>query len=60
MPLSIGRDEVPRLVAQNAVVVEVLPRAKYEWAHPAGGTLLGLVQRHVAEQTLKEPDHAHR
>ncbi len=123
MPASIGRDEVGRLVAQNAVVVEVLARAGYEWAHlgrcdppaterlghhrgppsprprpvsrgllqrlpvrhePEGGelgpltqrmprlgvdgvlvtrsdgNLLGLIKRHVAEQTLKEPDHAHR
>ncbi len=32
MPASIGRGEVRRLVAQDAVS----PRAEYEWAHLAG------------------------
>jgi rhodanese-related sulfurtransferase len=43
MPTSIGRDEVQRLVAEEqAHVVEVLPRAEYEWAHLAGAMHLHL------------------
>jgi rhodanese-related sulfurtransferase len=45
MPTSIGRDEVQRLVAEEqAQVVDVLPRAEYEWAHLAGAINLHLKQ----------------
>lgn len=37
MPISIDRDEVQRLVAEEAAqVVEVLPAAEYEDEHTAG------------------------
>lgn len=37
MPESIGRDEVQTLAREgDAVVVEVLPRAEYDWAHLPG------------------------
>lgn len=43
MPSSIGRDEVHRLITEEeAQVVEVLPRAQYEWAHLPGAVHLAL------------------
>ncbi|MDQ4129421.1 MAG: rhodanese-like domain-containing protein [Actinomycetota bacterium] len=43
MPVTIGRDEVRRLVEHGgAQVAEVLPRAEYEWAHLPGAVHLPL------------------
>jgi rhodanese-related sulfurtransferase len=42
MPKSIGRDEVRRLLAQGAQLVEVLPREDYERRHLAGALNLPL------------------
>lgn len=43
MSMPIGRDELQRLaVEEAATVVEVLPRAEYEWAHLAGAVHLPL------------------
>lgn len=43
MPVPIDRDQVSRLVAEEAAqVVEVLPRPEYDWAHLAGATHLWL------------------
>lgn len=36
MPSDIQRDEVRRLVAAGAQIVDVLPRAEYEAEHIAG------------------------
>lgn len=36
MPTTIGRDEVRRLVARGAQLVEVLPAEEYEEEHLAG------------------------
>lgn len=34
MPSNIGRDEVRRLITEEAAqVLEVLPRGQYDWAH---------------------------
>ncbi len=42
MPTGVTRDEVRRLQAEGAQVVEVLPRAEYEWKHIAGAICLPL------------------
>ncbi len=43
MPIDIGRNEVRRLVEEEeAQVVDVLPRAEYEWAHLPGAIHLHL------------------
>ncbi|MBO0892950.1 MAG: rhodanese-like domain-containing protein [Acidimicrobiales bacterium] len=43
MPTSIDRDEVVRLGEQEAAqVIEVLPRAQYDWAHLEGAAHLWL------------------
>lgn len=43
MPIPIGRDDVQRLVAEEAAqVVEVLPAAEYEDEHVAGAISIPL------------------
>ena len=42
MPRSAGRDDVRRLREEGAQVVEVLPRAEYEWRHVEGSVNLPL------------------
>jgi rhodanese-related sulfurtransferase len=42
MPVGVGRDEVRRLQAEGALVVEVLPRPEYEWKHIAGAVSIPL------------------
>jgi rhodanese-related sulfurtransferase len=44
MPRSTDREGVQRLQSEGAQVVEVLPRAEYEWAHITGATNLPLKQ----------------
>jgi rhodanese-related sulfurtransferase len=44
MAPGISRDEVRRLQAEGAQVVEVLPRAEYEWKHVAGALNLPLTE----------------
>jgi len=36
MPIPVGRDEVQRLLAEGAQLVEVLPQAEYEEQHLPG------------------------
>ncbi len=36
MPVSLGRDEVQRLLKEGAELVEVLPREEYEEEHLPG------------------------
>ena len=36
MPTDIGREDLDRLIAQGAQLVEVLPREEYEEAHLPG------------------------
>jgi len=42
MPIDIQRDEVQRLVAAGAQLVDVLPRAEYEAEHIAGAISIPL------------------
>jgi rhodanese-related sulfurtransferase len=43
VPASIEREEVRRLIAEeDAQVVEVLPKAEFDWAHLAGAVHLHL------------------
>ncbi len=42
MPRPVGREEVRRLLAGGAQVVEVLPAEEYEWAHLAGAVSIPL------------------
>jgi rhodanese-related sulfurtransferase len=42
MPRSIDRDGVRHLRDRGAQIVEVLPRAEYEWKHIAGAINLPL------------------
>jgi rhodanese-related sulfurtransferase len=52
MPISIDRDEVQRLVAEEAAqVVEVLPAAEYEDEHIAGAINIPL--KELNEQTTR-------
>ena len=44
MPTVIDRDEVRRLTARDAQLVEVLPAEEYEWAHLPGAVSLPLKQ----------------
>ncbi|MDP8929927.1 MAG: rhodanese-like domain-containing protein [Actinomycetota bacterium] len=45
MPATIGRDELRHLVEdRDTQVVEVLPRAEYDWAHLPGAIHLPLKQ----------------
>ncbi len=45
MPVTIGRDELRRLVRDHGTqVVEVLPRDEYDWAHLPGAIHLSLKQ----------------
>ena len=44
MPTVIDRDEVRKLTAQGAQLVEVLPAEEYEWAHLPGAVSLPLKQ----------------
>lgn len=56
MPREIGRDEVQRLVADGAQVVDVLAREEYEEAHLPGATSLPLdeLDRDSAERLLRK------
>ena len=44
MPTGIGRDEVRKLTGQGALLVEVLPKDEYQWAHLPGAVSLPLKQ----------------
>lgn len=44
MPREAFRDEVQRLMADGAQVVEVLPRDEYDWAHLPGALHVPLKQ----------------
>ena len=44
MPRSTDREGVQRLRSEGAQVVEVLPKAEYEWAHITGAANLPLKQ----------------
>ncbi len=42
MPRPVGRDDVRRLIAEGAQLVEVLPRAEYDEEHLPGAVHLSL------------------
>lgn len=44
MATRVYRDDLRRLQAEGAQVVEVLPRAEYEWKHIAGAISLPLTE----------------
>jgi rhodanese-related sulfurtransferase len=44
MPTTIDRDQVRKLTAQDAQLVEVLPAEDYQWAHLPGAVSLPLKQ----------------
>jgi rhodanese-related sulfurtransferase len=52
MPTAVDRDDVQRLVAAGAQLVEVLPRPEYEEEHLPGAVNLPLkeLNREAAEQ----------
>jgi rhodanese-related sulfurtransferase len=54
MPVDINRDEVRRLVAEGAQLVEVLPPEEYAHEHLPGAISvpLGAMQRSLVERRL--------
>jgi rhodanese-related sulfurtransferase len=54
VPTPIGRDEVKRLVAEGAQLVEVLPAPDYEEEHIAGAINLPL--KELDERAPRELD----
>lgn len=55
MPIEIGREQVQRLVAEGAQVVEVLPPEQFADEHLPGATSLPLatLTRQSAERLLR-------
>ena len=51
MPTAVGRDDVPRLVAAGAQLVEVLPQPEYEEEHLPGA--LNLPLKELNRETAK-------
>jgi rhodanese-related sulfurtransferase len=56
MPTTIGRDEVQRMVARDAQLVEVLPAEDYEEEHIAGAINIPL--RRIDGEALERLDPA--
>jgi rhodanese-related sulfurtransferase len=54
MPTAVDRDEVQRLVAGGAQLVEVLPRAEYEEEHLPGAINLPL--KELNQETAERLD----
>jgi rhodanese-related sulfurtransferase len=55
MPTRLmDREQVRTLTEQGGQLVEVLPRAEYDWAHPAGAVHLWL--RDIDREALKRLD----
>ena len=52
MPTGIGRDELRKLTAQGAQLVEVLPAEDYEWAHLPGAVGVPLKELDAAAGQL--------
>ena len=52
MPTTIHRDQIRRLQADGATVVEVLPRSSYEQQHIEGAQSLplGAIDEHTADR----------
>ncbi|MDQ6920486.1 MAG: rhodanese-like domain-containing protein [Candidatus Dormibacteraeota bacterium] len=56
MPRTIDREGVRRLREQGAQVVEVLPKAEYDWKHIAGAINLPL--KELNAQTAERLDRS--
>ena len=56
MPSDIQRDEVRRLVAAGAQLVDVLPRAEYETEHIAGAINIPLKTLDQQSTTILDRD----
>jgi rhodanese-related sulfurtransferase len=56
MPRTIDREGVRRLREQGAQVVEVLPKAEYDWKHIAGAINLPL--KELNTQTAERLDRS--
>ena len=54
MPKEIDRDEVQRLLAEGAQLVEVLPREEFEEEHLPGAINMPL--RHIEKQARERLD----
>ena len=58
MATTVTRDEVRRLQAEGALVLEALPRKEYEWKHIAGAInipIKDLNERSVAQLDREQP-----
>jgi rhodanese-related sulfurtransferase len=56
MPSDIQRDEVRRLVAADAQLVDVLPRAEYDAEHIAGAINIPLKELDAQSTKVLDPD----
>ncbi len=56
MPIDIQRDEVQRLVAAGAQLVDVLPRAEYDAEHIAGAINIPLKELDAQSTTILDRD----
>ena len=56
MPSDIQRDEVQRLVAAGAQLVDVLPRAEYDAEHIAGAINIPLKALDAQSTTMLDRD----
>jgi rhodanese-related sulfurtransferase len=56
MPREIGRDDVQRMLAAGAQLVEVLPASEYEEDHLPGAINLPLRRLEAEARTLLDPD----
>ena len=54
MPTSAGREDVRRLQAEGALVVEALPRREYDWKHILGAISLPLEE--MSEEAVARLD----
>jgi len=52
MPAVIGRDELQKLTAEGAQLVEVLPAEDYDWAHLPGAVSFPLKELDTAAGRL--------
>jgi hypothetical protein len=56
MPKEVGRDEVQKLVAQSAQLVEVLPANEYEQNHLPGAISLPLRKLEKEARSILDPN----
>jgi len=56
MPRDIQRDEVQRLVAAGAQLIDVLPRAEYDAEHIAGAINIPLKELDAQSTTILDRD----